>query len=144
MPEFEVISVNISDKKGVVKTPVDVITLMETGVADDVHAGTPNRHVSMLGLESVDKMRAQGVDVNPGDFAENITTRGVCLYELPVGTRMTIGPCEVEVTQIGKKCHTGCAIFQKVGKCVMPKEGIFVKVIKGGEVRAQDRGTYDI
>lgn len=89
-------------------------------------------------------MRAKGITVKPGDFAENITTKGVELFSLPVGTKMYIGECELEISQIGKKCHGGCAIFKKIGDCVMPKEGIFAKVLKGGIIDASSSGNYSI
>jgi MOSC domain-containing protein YiiM len=145
MNEFEIISVNISETKGTVKTPVkELILKPEHGVEGDAHAGTWHRQVSLLGVESIKKMLDKGVEVKPGDFAENVTTKGVILYELPVGTRIIIGECELEVTQIGKECHTGCEVFKLVGACVMPKEGIFARVIKGGTINAQDRGSYSI
>ena len=145
MNEFNIVSVNISKYKGTIKTPVKEIMLKpEHGVENDAHAGPWHRQVSLLALESIEKMKEQGFDVNPGDFAENITTKGVVLYNLPVGTKITIGGCELEVTQIGKECHTGCEVFKKVGVCVMPKEGIFAKVIKGGAINAQSRGNYNI
>ncbi|RME63908.1 MAG: MOSC domain-containing protein, partial [Nitrospirae bacterium] len=94
--------------------------------------------VSLLGIESVEKMRRAGLDVGPGDFAENITTEGIDLLALPVGTRLRIGAAEAEVTQIGKTCHSRCAIYQQAGDCVMPREGIFVRVLKGGTIRVGD------
>ena len=140
MDMAKVVSVNISDTKGVVKKPVDEVVLREgVGVEGDAHSGPWHRQVSLLGMESIEIMRGQGLDVGPGDFAENITTQGLVLYELPVGTRLKVGPALLEVTQIGKKCHTGCAIFQQVGKCIMPTQGIFARVLKGGVVRAGDK-----
>jgi len=145
MNEFDIISVNISENKGTVKTPVKEITCKpDHGVENDAHAGPWHRQVSLLGLESIEKMQAQGINVRPGDFAENITTHGVILYDLPIGTRISIGECELEVTQIGKKCHTGCEVFKQVGACIMPKEGIFAKVITGGVIHAESRGNYSI
>lgn len=136
----KVLSVNISDRKGVVKQPLEEgLFIEEFGLKDDAHSGPWHRQVSLLGIESFAKMEAQGVEgLVPGIFAENITTEGITLYELPVGTKMTIGETLHEVTQIGKECHTGCEIAQKVGKCVMPKEGIFTKVLKGGVIRPGD------
>lgn len=135
----KVVSINISDKKGVVKEPVEIGNFVENhGLEADAHAGDWHRQVSLLGLESIQKMQAEIPSLKCGDFAENITTEGLVLYELPVGTRLQIGETIQEVTQIGKECHDGCAIKQKVGKCVMPKEGIFTKVIKGGQVKAGD------
>jgi MOSC domain-containing protein YiiM len=112
----------------------------EFGLAGDAHADCcTHRQVSLLAIESINKMRGAGFDVGPGDFAENLTTEGVDLASLPVGTRLSIGQDAVlEVTQIGKECHTGCAIFRQVGKCIMPKEGVFARVIRGGVVKAGD------
>ncbi len=139
-PSGKVLSVNLSDKKGVIKNPIDEGVFIENhGLDKDAHSGDWHRQVSLLGIESFDKMENQGIEgLSPGVFAENITTEGIVLYELPIGTRLSIGESIQEVTQIGKKCHTGCAISQKVGKCVMPKEGIFTKVIKGGLVKEGD------
>lgn len=132
-----IISLNISEKKGVNKTPVDQIELIvDHGIKGDAHAGKWHRQVSLLAEESIDFMRAKGLELDPGAFAENITTKGINLAELPVGTLLTAGDTELEVTQIGKKCHQGCAIFQQVGDCIMPREGIFAKVIKPGLLRA--------
>ncbi|WP_353096991.1 MOSC domain-containing protein [Tissierella praeacuta] len=135
-----VVSINISDKKGVVKEPIkEGLFIEDFGLENDAHAGNWHRQVSLLGVESFEKMEEQGVDgLVSGDFAENITTEGITLYELPVGTKLIIGETIQEVTQIGKECHTGCAIAQKVGKCVMPKEGIFTKVLKGGLIKEGD------
>lgn len=136
----KVLSINISDKKGVVKLPIKEGLFIENyGLEDDAHSGNWHRQVSLLGLESFNKMKAQGLDdLKFGDFAENITTEGIILYELPIGTKLAIGETLHEVTQIGKECHSGCAIQQKVGKCVMPKEGIFTKVLKGGVIKEGD------
>lgn len=135
-----VVSINISSKKGIRKKPIkeaEIIT--DHGIKDDAHAsGTWHRQISLLALESIKKMQDLGLKVNPGDFAENITTEGIDLIKLPVGTRMKIGDVEVEVSQIGKECHTRCAIYYQAGDCVMPKEGIFVKVLKGGKIRVGD------
>ncbi|RMG89096.1 MAG: MOSC domain-containing protein, partial [Candidatus Dadabacteria bacterium] len=109
------------------------------GLAGDAHAGDWHRMVSLLALESVDKMRAAGLDVNPGDFAENLTTRGLDLLALPLGTRLRVGDEVVlELTQHGKECHTRCAIYYQAGDCVMPREGVFAKVIRTGTVRVGD------
>jgi len=132
-----IISLNISEKKGVNKTPVDQIELIvDHGIKGDAHAGKWHRQVSLLAEESIDFMRAKGLELDPGAFAENITTKGINLADLPVGTLLTAGDTELEVTQIGKKCHQGCAIFQQVGDCIMPREGIFAKVVKPGLLRA--------
>ncbi len=138
----KVVSVNISGKKGIRKKPVEEVVLKtEFGIEGDAHASSEwHRQVSLLALESIDKMREKGLDVSPGDFAENITTEGIDLVSLPVGTLMQIGD-EVagEVSQIGKECHTRCAIYYQAGDCVMPKEGIFIRVLKGGRVRKGDK-----
>ena len=132
-------SINISDKKGVVKTPIEKGLFIENhGLENDAHSGDWHRQVSLLSIESIEKMRKDIPSLKLGDFAENITTEGITLYELPIGTRLEIGETIQEVTQIGKKCHHGCAIKQKVGNCIMPLEGIFTKVIKGGIIKEGD------
>lgn len=131
-----VIAVCISENKGERKKPVEVVELLENhGIIGDGHAGDWHRQVSLLASESIDKMRKLGLDVNAGDFAENITTSGIELVSLPIGTQLEIGETVLEVTQIGKECHTRCAIYYQAGDCVMPKEGIFAKVITGGKIR---------
>ena len=113
--------------------------IAEHGLEGDAHAGPWHRQVSLLALESIEKMRSAGLDVGPGDFAENLTTEGIDLVSLPLGTRLKIGPAAVgEVTQIGKECHTRCAIYRLAGDCVMPREGIFIRVLTGGPVAAGD------
>ncbi len=135
----KVVAVCISKNKGERKTPVASVELRENhGIVGDAHAGEWHRQVSLLATESIAKMRAMGLDVDSGDFAENITTEGIDLPALPVGTRLTVGETLLEVTQIGKECHTRCAIFYQAGDCVMPKEGIFVRVLTGGTVRPGD------
>ncbi|SCY03759.1 MOSC domain-containing protein [Alkaliphilus peptidifermentans] len=136
----KVVSINISSEKGIPKDPIDKGEfLIDFGLKEDSHGGDWHRQVSLLAQESIEKIKDMGVkDLSPGRFAENITTEGICLYELPVGTQLKIGDTIQEVTQIGKECHTRCAIFHTVGDCVMPKEGIFTKVIKGGTVKAGD------
>jgi MOSC domain-containing protein YiiM len=136
-----VVSVNISDRKGVRKKPAnEAFVKTDYGIEGDAHASSKwHRQVSLLALESIKKMQDKGLKVNPGDFAENITTEGIDLPQLPVGTKMTIGSeIEVEVSQIGKVCHTRCEIYNQAGDCVMPKEGIFVEVLKGGKVKKGD------
>lgn len=136
-----VISINISDKKGVRKKPVaEAVVSTEFGIEGDAHASSGwHRQVSLLAAESIAKMRDAGLDVHPGDFAENITTEGIDLLGLPLGARVTIGSEMVgEVSQIGKECHTRCAIYYQAGDCVMPKEGIFIRVIRGGRIRTGD------
>ncbi len=136
----KVVSVNISPEKGVRKVNVVQSCLLpEFGLKDDAHAGKWHRQVSLLALESINKMVRLGLQVGPGDFAENITTQGLDLLKLPVGTRFRIGENSLlEVTQIGKVCHTRCAIYYQAGDCVMPKEGIFARVLEGGEIKVGD------
>jgi MOSC domain-containing protein YiiM len=135
----EVIAVCISTNKGERKTPVAAVELRENhGIVGDGHAGEWHRQVSLLAMESIAKMQKMGLDVDTGDFAENITTRGIDLPALPVGTRLALGATVIEVTQIGKECHTRCAIFYQAGDCVMPKEGIFARVLQGGMVKPGD------
>ena len=136
----KVVSVNISEKKGVRKREVERIELKPGwGIVGDAHAGNWHRQISLLAEESIDKMTALGLsDLTPGKFAENITTEGMCLYTLPVGTILRLGSCRVEVTQIGKECHQHCEIYKKVGQCIMPHEGIFVKVLTPGEILVGD------
>ena len=135
----KIISLNISREKGVNKEPVESIALkVDHGMVGDAHAGDWHRQVSLLAEESIDFMRAKGLELEPGAFAENITTEGLELAKLPLGTRLGNGQVVLEVTQIGKKCHHGCAIFKQVGDCIMPREGIFTKVIVPGTLRRGD------
>ena len=137
----KIIAVSRSEKKGIRKEPVPCGCFRENyGLDDDAHAEPDiNRQVSLLAIESISKMRNLGFDVNPGDFAENLTTRGIELLSLPVGTRLKVGAeVTLEISQIGKECHSGCAIFRQIGKCVMPKEGVFARVIRAGEIRPGD------
>jgi molybdopterin adenylyltransferase len=138
---MKILSVNISEEKGTTKHPVPGITLNEKGINEDAHAGTWHRQISLLSKESIDKFSASsGKTFKFGDFAENITTEGVDLVSLPIFTQLQIGNALMEVTQIGKKCHgEGCAIYREVGECVMPKEGIFCRVINGGILKAGDK-----
>lgn len=135
-----VVAVCTSPKKGMRKKNAGSGRLVAGhGLEGDAHAGPWHRQVSLLALESVQKMRDAGLDVNPGDFAENITTVGVNLVALPIGTKIAIGREALgEVTQIGKECHTRCAIYHQAGDCVMPREGIFIKVLKDGLVKVGD------
>jgi len=136
----KVIDINISEKKGVVKHPIPQGEFKENyGLVGDAHAGKWHRQVSLLGQESIDKMKVSGVEgLVSGVFAENITTEGIILYELPVGTKIRVGDTIQEVTQIGKECHNGCEIRKLVGDCVMPREGIFTRIIEGGVIKAGD------
>ncbi len=136
-----IIAVCRSDKKGTKKQLIKEGLLKEDfGLVGDAHADCcTHRQVSLLAIESINKMRSLGLDVNPGDFAENLTTEGIDLVSLPVGTRISVGEEAIlEITQIGKECHAGCAVFRQVGKCIMPKEGVFAQVIRGGRVTAGD------
>lgn len=136
----KVISTNISEKKGTIKTPVDYVYLNNTGVKGDAHAGMWNRQVSLLAFESIKRFEKEiGRDLECGEFAENITTAGIELHKLKPLDMLEIGECQLEITQIGKTCHgSSCDIFKATGDCVMPKEGIFGRVVRGGEVRAND------
>jgi MOSC domain-containing protein YiiM len=136
----KIIAVSISDQKGVPKKNISEGTLVEEfGLEGDAHGGPWHRQLSLLALESIRKMQDLGLKVRPGSFAENITTEGLNLPELPIGTRLRLGSeALVEVTQIGKVCHDRCAIYRLAGDCVMPKEGIFVRILKGGHVRPGD------
>ena len=136
----KVVAVCISEQKGERKKPVAEVLIRENhGIVGDAHAGDWHRQISLLALESIKKMQDKGLDVTTGDFAENITTEGIDLPSLPIGTKLLIGETLHEVTQIGKECHTRCAIYQQAGDCVMPREGIFVKVLRGGTIRTNDR-----
>lgn len=135
----KVLAINISDKKGVVKHPVEQAEFISGGIAGDAHCGADDiRQVSLLADESVDTMRAMGLNLDAGAFAENITTQGIELKTLPIGTKLKIGETIQEVSKIGKECHHGCAIKQQTGSCVMPTEGIFTRVIAGGVVKPGD------
>ena len=137
----KIIAVCTSEKKGTMKKPVDEVTLEEDyGVSGDAHADRQtHRQVSLLAVESIDKMRGKGLELNYGDFAENITTEGIDLISLPVGTRLRAGDEVVlEMSQIGKECHADCAIRQQIGDCIMPREGIFARVIHGGTLKPGD------
>ena len=135
----QVVAVCISENKGERKRPVDEVRVRENhGIVGDAHAGDWHRQVSLLARESIAKMQALGLSVDAGDFAENITTSGIELVALPVGSRLRVGEALLEVTQIGKECHTRCAIYYQAGDCVMPKEGIFAQVLEGGEIKVGD------
>ncbi len=141
---INVVSVNISEKKGTIKIPVPSIELNELGVANDAHSGNWHRQVSLLADESVQRFtHAAGRKIRYGEFAENITTKGLELVNTHPLDKLYIGDVELEITQIGKECHgTSCAIFKEVGNCVMPKEGIFARVLKNGIVKAGDEVKY--
>jgi len=142
---FRILAINISARQGEQKRPVERALLRENhGIVGDAHAGDWHRQVSLLADEAIDTMRGRGIELDYGDFAENITTRGVELASLPVGTRLHVGSAVLEVTQIGKECHHGCAIRQAVGDCVMPRLGIFARVVRGGEISDDSRCYYDL
>ena len=137
----KILAVCRSDSKGTTKENIGHGFFKEGfGLVDDAHSDcNTHRQVSLLAIESINKMRSMGMELKPGDFAENLTTEGMDLVSLPVGTRLSVGKdVLLEVTQIGKECHTGCAIFKQVGKCIMPKEGIFAKDVRGGKVNEGD------
>ncbi len=138
--EGRIVAVSVSQRKGIQKSNLPECKLLEDeGLDGDAHAGDWHRQVSLLAMESIDKIRGKGLDVSPGDFAENITTSGLQIWELPLGTRLTVGSeALLEVTQIGKECHDRCAIYHQVGDCVMPREGVFTRVLRGGTIRPGD------
>lgn len=137
----KIIAVCTSERKGIRKKNVgEGILKVGFGLEGDAHGGDWHRMVSLLGVESINKMKDKVVDVEPGDFAENLTTEGLELFTLPIGIKLKIGETSIgEVTQIGKQCHAKCEIFKQVGECVMPKEGIFIRLLEGGVVRSGDR-----
>ena len=136
----KVVSINISEKKGTPKKTIPEGKLIENfGFEGDAHAGKWHRQVSLLGVESIEKAKLGPTNgLCHGVFAENITTEGITLYTLPVGTKLKVGECLLEISQIGKECHEGCAVSKLVGQCVMPREGVFAVVLKGGTVREGD------
>ena len=138
-----VVAVNISEKKGTPKKTVEEGVLIENfGLQGDAHAGKWRRQVSLLGVESIEKAKLGPTNgLCHGVFAENITTEGIELYTLPVGTKLRVGESLLEISQIGKECHEGCAVSKLVGQCVMPREGVFAIVVKGGKVHAGDAVT---
>ena len=137
----QVVAVCTSKKKGTRKEVIAEGVLKDNyGLVQDAHADyNTHRQVSLLATTSIDKMRQLGLNVDCGDFAENLTCEGIELISLPIGTQVAVGKEVIlEISQIGKECHTGCAIYRQVGKCIMPKEGVFARVIKGGKVKAGD------
>ncbi len=133
-------AISISKDRGTRKYNVPAAELKAGfGIVGDAHAGNRHRQVSLLGQESIEKMRAKGANVSAGDFAENITTEGIDLQSLAIGSKLRLGSVsEVEITQFGKECHSGCVIFQQIGDCIMPREGVFAKVTKPGRVEPGD------
>jgi len=143
--EFSILSINISARTGEQKTPVGRAELRtDHGIVGDAHAGDWHRQVSLLAEEDIDTMRGRGIDLRFGDFAENITTGGIDLGTLPVGARLCLGDAVLEVTQIGKECRAGCAISRAIGDCVMPRRGVFARVIRGGEIGRESICHYDL
>ena len=135
----KLVAISVSEKKGTQKSNVPSAHLVEGhGIEGDAHAGPWHRQVSLLAQESIDKMTAAGLDVGPGDFAENLTTSGIDLLKLKIGDRLRIGEAELEITQIGKECHDHCAVYELAGDCVMPREGIFARVLREGRISAGD------
>ncbi|MBT3169157.1 MAG: MOSC domain-containing protein [Candidatus Cloacimonetes bacterium] len=143
--EFKILSINISLKKGEQKKPTQKVFLKKDfGIVGDAHAGNWHRQISMLANEDIETMRGKGIELKFGDFAENITTENIDLCTLPLRTKLHLGNAVVEVTQIGKECHHGCEIFQKIGDCVMPRKGIFVIVLEEGEISNESNCYYHI
>ncbi len=141
--KFKVEAVCLAAEKGVQKHEVPEITLRaDHGVVGDAHAGPWHRQVSLLAGEAVDSMRAKGLSLAPGAFGENIVTRGVDWTRARVGEAIVIGAAELEITQIGKECHSRCAIYYAAGDCIMPRQGIFARVLKGGTIHAQSSGDH--
>jgi len=142
----KILSINISVRKGEKKTGVQSAVLKENhGIVGDAHAGDWHRQVSLLAQESVDKMRGKGVELHPGDFAENLTVEGIDLKNIKIGQQLRIGSeIILEITQIGKDCHNDCAIKQQVGDCVMPREGVFARVVKGGSIKIGGQINFEI
>jgi len=144
---FKIESVNISEKKGVQKHPVEEIQCIAgLGIAGDAHAGNWHRQVSFLAAEAIETMREKAGDfpIHYGDFAENIVTRGIDWTTTEIGGKIFIHDVILDITQIGKECHSGCAISQKVGDCIMPRQGVFARVLKGGKIHAGCSGNYSI
>lgn len=136
---FTIKAISISDRKGIRKKNIDsTVLITDFGLKDDAHGGKWHRQVSFLAEESIETMRAKGLDVVAGNFAENITTEGLDLTTLPVGTHLKIGKSELVVSQLGKICHTRCAIYHQAGDCVMPREGIFAVILCGGVIKVGD------
>ena len=139
MTDGIVVSINRSLEKGVKKTPIRKgVFIKDYGLKGDAHAGNWHRQVSVLSIESIEKMEGEGIEFKEGDFAENLTTKGLKVYELPLKTRIKVGEVILEISQIGKKCHDGCEIKKMTGHCIMPKEGVFAKVIKEGIIKEND------
>ncbi len=143
MKEGTIFSINISSKKGVKKTAVDSVLVIENkGLEKDAHGGPWHRQISLLSLSSIEKMQKLGLSVGPGDFAENLTVENLDVVNLPIGQKVKVGShVTLEITQIGKECHSRCEIYEQAGDCVMPKEGVFARVLQGGQLQKGDRIT---
>jgi len=137
----EIVSIAVSKKKGTRKTPVpSAVVIKDHGLEGDAHGGPWHRQVSLLAVESIEKARARGLEVGFGDFAENIATKGIDWPQMPIGSRWLLGESvELEITQIGKVCHSRCAIYYAAGDCIMPREGVFARVLRGGKIRQGDK-----
>ncbi|MBU4202025.1 MAG: MOSC domain-containing protein [Candidatus Altiarchaeales archaeon] len=134
----KVLAVCISDRRGVKRNVGSCKFIANHGLEGDVHSGEGHRQVSLLSKESIDRIKGEGLTVSPGDFGENIVMEGISVHEISAGSRIKIGNALLEVTQIGKECHTGCEIYKQRGKCIMPKEGIFASVLTGGIIKEGD------
>jgi MOSC domain-containing protein YiiM len=140
---FRIVSLNLSVAKGTPKAPVGELELVaDSGAAGDAHAGPGDRQLSFLGIEDIESFKARGFPVEPGSFAENVTTEGVDWPSLPLGTRIEIGSAVLELSRIGKECHEGCAIRAQAGDCVMPRRGVFARVVVGGRISLEDSCRY--
>ncbi len=137
---MKIVSISVSRKKGTRKTQIEeAVLITDHGLEGDAHAGPWHRQVSFLSSESIEKARDRGLDVTFGDFAENIATSGIDWQEIPVGTHIGVGDSAlVEITQIGKECHNRCAIYYQAGDCIMPKQGVFARVLRGGKIKCGD------
>jgi MOSC domain-containing protein YiiM len=142
---FRIVSVNLSGRTGERKRSAGrAKAVAGHGLEGDAHAGPGERQVSLLAIEDIEAMRSRIPSIGPGDFAENLTTEGVDLASLPVGTRLSIGDALLEITRIGKECRAGCAIREQAGDCVMPRRGVFARVVRGGVISDESAGSYDI
>ena len=142
---FELVSLNVSEAKGTAKRPVLEFVLVEgRGVRGDAHEGPGDRQVSLLAAEDIEAFRAKGFEAAPGDFAENLTTRGVDLASLPLGTRLSIGGALLEISRIGKECHSACSIRERTGDCIMPRRGVFARVLVGGRIGRESPCRYGV
>lgn len=143
--DARILAISISEKKGQKKHNIPQAELITNfGMKGDAHAGKWHRQISLLNISSIDTMRQKGADVKPGDFAENITVTGLVVYKLPIGSKLRLGSdVLLEVTQIGKECHSGCEIFKQIGSCIMPTQGIFARVLKGGLIHVNDTITIE-